>query len=157
MFWQKDADTCPLLYNMDKVDVSKPLCIVEGYFDCLAVIEAGYTNVVSINGGANDDNWIKFNYEWLENFKDIILWFDNDEAGEDGLHKVVTRLGEYRVRIVQTIEEDEDAVEHIISLFLKSQKFVKLMLIMFCWLVAKTEWSHSLTTQKHHPSKTLCI
>lgn len=125
MFWQKDADTCPLLYNMDKVDVSKPLCIVEGYFDCLAVIEAGYTNVVSINGGANDDNWIKFNYELLENFKDIILWFDNDEAGEDGLHKVVTRLGEYRVRIVQTIEEDEDAVEQYYKSFSEKSEIRK--------------------------------
>ena len=117
MFWQKDADTCPLLYNMDKIDISKPLCIVEGYFDALAVIESGYTNVVSINGGANDDNWIKFNYEWLENFNDIILWFDNDEAGEDGLKKVVSRLGEYRVRVVRTIEEDEDSVEKYYQTF----------------------------------------
>lgn len=125
MFWQKDADTCPLLYNMDKVDISKPVCIVEGYFDALAVIESGYTNVVSINGGANDDNWIKFNYEWLENFKDIILWFDNDEAGEDGLKKVVSRLGEYRVRVVRTIEEDEDCVERYYQTFNESSHIRK--------------------------------
>jgi twinkle protein len=111
MFWQKNASSCHSLYNMDKVDVTKPLLIVEGYNDCLACIEAGYTNVVSIPGGADDDNWIRFNYSWLEQFEEITLWFDNDNAGDAGTKKVLPRLGEYRCKIVKPLSEDEDAVE----------------------------------------------
>ena len=111
MFWQKNASNCPSLYNMDKCDITKPLLICEGFNDALACIEAGYTNVVSIPGGAEDDNWIQFNYDWLECFDEIILWFDNDNAGQQGLNKVVARLGEYRCKIAKPTEDHEDAVE----------------------------------------------
>lgn len=111
MFWQKNASNCPSLYNMDKCDITKPLLVVEGFNDCLACIEAGYTNVVSIPGGAEDDNWIQFNYDWLECFDEIILWFDNDNAGQQGLNKVVARLGEYRCKIAKPTSDNEDAVE----------------------------------------------
>lgn len=84
---------------------------VSGNCDALACIEAGYTNVVSIPGGAEDDNWIQFNYDWLECFDEIILWFDNDNAGQQGLNKVVARLGEYRCKIAKPTEDHEDAVE----------------------------------------------
>ena len=96
---------------MDKCDITKPLVVTEGFFDSLACIEAGYTNVVSIPGGAEDDNWIQFNYDWLECFDEIILWFDNDNAGQQGLNKVVARLGEYRCKIAKPTEDHEDAVE----------------------------------------------
>lgn len=109
-FYQKDADVCPILFNIDKVDISRPLLLVEGPMDAMACIEAGYTNVASIPSGAADDNWIGFNYEFLDQFQDIILWFDNDEAGEIGVKKAIPRLGEYRIKIVKPIEEDEEAV-----------------------------------------------
>ena len=117
MWWDKDSDKCPVLYNIDKVDITKPITITEGYFDSLSVFESGYTNVVSIPGGAEDSNWIDFNYEFLENIENFILWFDNDKAGQDGLKKVVSRLGEYRCKIVRPSKEDEDAVEKYYKTF----------------------------------------
>ena len=120
MWWDKDSDKCPVLYNIDKVDITKPLIITEGMFDTLSVFESGYTNVVSIPGGAEDSNWIDFNYEFLENVENIILWFDNDKAGQDGLKKVVSRLGEYRCKIVKPSKEDEDAVEKYYKTFNES-------------------------------------
>lgn len=109
-FYQKNADTCPILYNIDRIDPTKPILLCEGMNDAISCIEAGFTNVASIPSGANDDNWINFNYEFLDQFKDIILWFDNDEAGESGAKKVIPRLGEYRIKIVKPTEEDEQAV-----------------------------------------------
>lgn len=120
MWWDKDSDKCPVLYNIDKVDITKPLIITEGNYDTLSVFESGYTNVVSIPGGAEDSNWIDFNYEFLENVENIILWFDNDKAGQDGLKKVVSRLGEYRCKIVKPSKEDEDAVERYYKTFNES-------------------------------------
>ena len=120
MWWDKDSDKCPVLYNIDKIDITKPLIITEGNYDTLSVFESGYTNVVSIPGGAEDSNWIDFNYEFLENVENIILWFDNDKAGQDGLKKVVSRLGEYRCKIVKPSKEDEDAVEKYSKTFNES-------------------------------------
>lgn len=110
MFWQPKASTCPSLYNMNRVDITQPLVVTEGYFDCLAVLEAGYTNVVSINGGAEDLHWIEFNYEYLENFEQIILWFDNDKAGQLGVTSAANRLGEYRCKVVKPTSQHEEYV-----------------------------------------------
>lgn len=120
MWWDKDSDKCPVLYNIDKVDITKPIIFSEGMMDTLSIFESGYTNVVSIPGGAEDSNWIDFNYEFLENVENIILWFDNDKAGQDGLKKVVSRLGEYRCKIVKPSKEDEDAVEKYYKTFNES-------------------------------------
>lgn len=111
MWWDKDADMCPSLYNINHIDFSKPLLIVEGMIDALSCVEAGYTNTVSIHGGAEDISWIEFNYDLLESFDDIILWFDNDTAGQNGLVKTINRLGEYRCKIVKPSSEYEDKIE----------------------------------------------
>ena len=120
MWWDKDSDKCPVLYNINKIDITKPIIFSEGMMDALSIFESGYTNVVSIPGGAEDSNWIDFNYEFLENVENIILWFDNDKAGQDGLKKVVSRLGEYRCKIVKPSKEDEDAVERYYKTFNES-------------------------------------
>lgn len=111
MWWDKDADSCPALFNLNKIDITKPVVVTEGMMDSLAVIQSGYTNVVSIPGGAEDSNWIEFNYEVIEKIPEFILWYDNDKAGQDGLKKAISRLGEYRCKIVTPEKDDEDAVE----------------------------------------------
>ena len=125
MWWDKNSDKCPILYNIDKVDITKPLLITEGFMDAISAVEAGYTNVVSIPGGAEDTNWIEFNYDFLENISEFILWYDNDAAGEGGLRKVVGRLGEYRCKIVRPDKEDEDKVEEYYHLFNKNKSVRK--------------------------------
>lgn len=106
----KSRSTCPSLFNMNKTDFTQPLLITEGYMDALSCYEAGYQNVVSIHGGAEDLKWIDFNFDYLEEFETIILWFDNDKAGQKGLNDTISRLGEYRCKIVSPTKEQEDAV-----------------------------------------------
>lgn len=104
MWWQKGADTCPILWGIDKIDITKPLVVVEGHNDRLACLEAGYMNTVSIPHGAENTKWIEFNWDWLENFDKIILWFDNDRAGIKGRNESITRLGEHRCFIVDKFD-----------------------------------------------------
>lgn len=98
---QKNADFTPLLFNMNRVDPTKPLLVVEGEVDCLSVIEAGYTNVVSIPNGCANAQWVQYNWEWLEQFDKIILWFDNDEPGIKGRNDVLYRLGTWRTYYIE--------------------------------------------------------
>ncbi len=100
-WWQKNSDTCPILYGVDKIDITQPLLIVEGHCDRLACIEAGFTNTVSIPHGADNLEWIEFNWDFLENFDTIILWADNDEPGQKLIKESVVRIGEARCKIVE--------------------------------------------------------
>lgn len=97
---QKDADTTPLLFNMNRVNTTSPLLICEGEIDCMAAIEAGFTNAVSVPLGANNYGWIEENFDWLEQFESIIICSDNDEAGIKMQKECVFRLGSWRTKVV---------------------------------------------------------
>lgn len=112
MWFQENADNCPSLFNMQKIDITKPLIVCEGEIDCLSVIESGLTNAVSIPYGANDSKWIEFNYEWLEQFEKIILWFDNDSAGKKAVSEVIPRLGRHRTYYVEPTDEIIEILKH---------------------------------------------
>jgi twinkle protein len=92
----KDKDTSPLLFNMNRIDPTKPLIICEGEIDCLSLIESGFKNSVSVPFGANNYGWVEYNWDWLEQFVKIIIWSDNDEAGTRMKNEVIPRLGEWR-------------------------------------------------------------
>lgn len=97
---QKDADTCHLLFHMNRVNADKPLLITEGEIDCLSAMEAGYANAVSVPLGAGNYGWIEENWDWLEQFPCIIICADNDEAGIKLQKEAVYRLGSWRTKIV---------------------------------------------------------
>ena len=103
---QKDSDFAPLLFNMNRIDPAKPLLVVEGEIDCLSVIEAGYSNVVSIPNGCANSQWIQYNWEWLEQFDKIILWFDSDEAGIKARNDILYRVGTWRTYYIEINPED---------------------------------------------------
>lgn len=101
---QKDADTTPLLFNMNRVNTSKPLLISEGEIDCASAIEAGYLNTVSVPFGAGNYGWIEENWDWLNQFDTIIIWSDNDEAGLKMRKECLYRLGTWRTKFISTPE-----------------------------------------------------
>lgn len=102
---QKDADTTPLLFNMNRVNINQPLLITEGELDTLAAIESGYSNSVSVPFGANNYAWIEENFEWLEQFDQIIICSDNDEAGIKMQKECIYRLGSWRTKFVEIPHE----------------------------------------------------
>ena len=99
---QKDADTTPLLFNMNRINTSKPLLITEGEIDCASAIEAGNLNTVSVPLGAGNLHWIEENWDWLDMFDSIIIWSDNDAAGEKMRKECVYRLGTWRTKYIIT-------------------------------------------------------
>lgn len=102
---QQNSDTAPLLFNMNRVNTSKPLLICEGECDCASAIEAGYTNTVSIPLGAGNLHWIEENWEWLDQFESIIIWADNDGPGEKMRKDCIYRLGTWRTKYIVTPSE----------------------------------------------------
>ena len=100
--WFEKGTNVNTLFNMDKINISEPLLITEGEFDCLSAIESGFKNTVSIPSGVNSTNeWITSNWTFIEQFEEIIIWFDNDEPGIKGSREVFNRLPNSSVKIVR--------------------------------------------------------
>lgn len=109
-YWQSISDNCPVLYGIDKVDITKPLVICEGMVDYPSLVQAGVYNSVSINGGAQDLKWIDFNWEVLEKIPTIILFFDDDVSGQDAVKKIIPRIGEAKAKIVRPTPEIKEQI-----------------------------------------------
>jgi twinkle protein len=86
-----------IFYNLDSIRDTTDCIITEGEFDCLAWIEAGFNNVVSVPNGANKGQnnlqYIDNCYEYFENKEKIYLATDNDENGKKLAEDLVKRFG----------------------------------------------------------------
>lgn len=99
-WFQKDADTADLLWNMNRVNTTKPLVITEGQIDCASVVQAGYLNCVSILKGCQGMGWIEYCWDWLQQFDSIIIFSDGDAPGTKMRNDVINRLGAMRCKYV---------------------------------------------------------
>ena len=97
----READTEPVLFGMDLCDTNKPLCIFEGEIDAMSGHEAGIPNCVSVPSGAEDMTWLDTCYEWLQQYKSIYLYGDNDEPGKEMIRKLTVKLSDHRLHIVE--------------------------------------------------------
>jgi twinkle protein len=97
--WQA-ANAEPCLFGWDLIpDDTKSIVITEGEIDAMSLYQYGFP-ALSVNQGAGNHQWIDSDFDRLERFQDIFLWFDNDEAGQKGVREVAARLGIERCRIV---------------------------------------------------------
>ena len=108
---QRDADSKPLLFNMNRINIDKPLLITSGELDCAAAIEAGWMNAVSIPLGDQNTHWVETCWDYLEQFKEIIICPDNDESGTKYCKGIVPRLGSWRCKIALVPPDCKDVNE----------------------------------------------
>ena len=88
------------------------LVIVEGEMDAMSVWEAQPNwAVVSIpNGAAAAKKAIQNNYEWINYYSKIVLFFDNDEAGQKAAKEAASVLPPGKV-FIGFLEDYKDASE----------------------------------------------
>ena len=92
----------PLYGSASLKDKNSQVLIAEGELDVLALNSYGFdTNVVSGTAGATA-NWPDEWLDQLEDFKQFLLWYDNDDAGKEGASKLAKKLGEYRCFLVES-------------------------------------------------------
>lgn len=87
-----------ILYNLDMIKPdTKELYIVEGEMDCLAFIQCGITNVVSVPNGASTTNnkleYISNSWDKIGNIEKFIIAVDNDPPGVNLRNDLAKRLG----------------------------------------------------------------
>lgn len=103
--WREDGGK-DIFWGMDLCDKSKPLVIVEGEMDALALDECGVENVVSVPSGASNLDCVDNTWDWLEQFSKVIIWPDNDDAGQEMARRIIAKLGEWRCYIVKSKHKD---------------------------------------------------
>ena len=107
--WREEGGK-PIFWGMDLCSHNKPLIICEGEIDALSIVEAGIDNAVSVPSGAEDLTCVDLCWEWLEGFKKIIIWPDNDEPGWGMCEKLIKRLGAWRCWTISTERKDANEV-----------------------------------------------
>lgn len=103
-----------ILYSMNKVIKKYDLdtiYILEGFMDVIALSKIGIENAVATMGVAFSENHL-YTLSKLEHLKNIILCFDNDEAGQSNIEKTADLLlKKYNVYIVKYLTNDKDVDE----------------------------------------------
>lgn len=83
----------PILFGMQQCDTSTGTVIItEGQIDSLSVAEAGYNNAVSVPTGAKGMTWIPHCWDWMQNFKRIIVFGDHEKGHITLLEDITARF-----------------------------------------------------------------
>ncbi len=91
------------IFNLHRAleeDEDTPLVIVEGFFDCFTLWQAGITKCVALMGCSLSEDQLCLLTDSLPIGSNIELLFDEDEAGIHGAETVQAQLSEFTARIV---------------------------------------------------------
>lgn len=103
---RQEAGAAPCLFGWHLIDPKgRAVAITEGEIDAMTLHQVRVP-ALSVNQGAGNHQWIEHDWEKLERFDDILVCFDNDEAGDKGAAEVIGRLGVERCRRVRLGAKD---------------------------------------------------
>jgi twinkle protein len=103
---QQEKDAEPCLFGWHLIDPkARSVVICEGEVDAMTVHQAGLP-ALSVNAGAGNHQWIENDWQRLERFSEILVCFDNDEAGDKGAAEVINRLGLERCKRMRVGAKD---------------------------------------------------
>ena len=91
----REIGTMPVLYGMWKCDFEMPLLICEGEIDALSCHEAGIPNACSVPSGAEDFTWLDTCWDFIQKFKKIYIFGDNDGPGLEMIKRLT--MGQVRL------------------------------------------------------------
>jgi len=99
------------LFGMNNYTGGRRLVITEGELDAMAIQSAWYKKykafypVVSLRSASSVKDLIEHR-EWVRNFDEVILWFDNDEAGKTAVKEACRIIGFDKVKVTSSKEKD---------------------------------------------------
>lgn len=75
-----EKDTKPILFGMNLCDPTYPLVITEGQIDSLSLAQANIPNAVSVPTGALGFTWLNHCWEWILQFKTVVVFGDYEKG-----------------------------------------------------------------------------
>ncbi|MEW6156564.1 MAG: toprim domain-containing protein [Verrucomicrobiota bacterium] len=104
------------LFNIDRASKESPevpLIIVEGFFDCLTLWQAGVKKVVALMGSTLSPAQEELIRSHTTAESRIIVMLDEDEAGRAGREDIAIRLSRFAFVHVYTFAEEGSQPEHL--------------------------------------------
>lgn len=98
------------LFGIQAIDPDdQQLYVTEGELDAMAMYDYGFAAVsvpygakgIGADGQNPNDPWIQHDFDWLEQFVDIVLALDCDKPGAEATAAIAPRLGLHRCRILE--------------------------------------------------------
>lgn len=114
--WFGDHKKITLFGSQTRTPENKALVITEGEIDAMSVSQASGGSVCSVSvsdGAQSADRIIKENIDFIESFEKVILWFDNDEAGGDGIKKCSELISPKLLHIIKIKNELDESVDKV--------------------------------------------
>lgn len=134
--WTSSKDSRPSLFGWQAIqDDHEYVVITEGEKDCLTFWEQNIPALAVPRGAGSGgkQDWINYEFENLERFREIYICMDADDAGKDAELEIAKRLGLHRVKIIDIsggVENFNDANDvhqagWQLSLFIESATEIK--------------------------------
>lgn len=113
-----------VVFNLHRIHKNRPVIVTEGEINCMAMYQHGYTNSIALLGAGVAQGQIDI----LRNsqIKELVIFFDSDDAGQKGARKLYTSLWNYmRIRVVpdHTGDPDEMTKEYVDELVAAAKPF----------------------------------
>ena len=91
----------PFLFGFQLLNNNfEEIIVCEGEFDCMIINQCGYNNVVSVGAGANSlGRLIDLASDFLDQYENILVVSDNDDAGDNMDSKFLDKFGD-KVRLI---------------------------------------------------------
>ena len=104
----------PCLFGWHLIDPkTRTVAICEGEIDAMTLHQCGVP-ALSVNAGAGNHQWVENDWSRLDRFSEILVFFDNDEAGNKGAQELIHRLGVERCKRV-VLPAAKDANEYLMA------------------------------------------
>lgn len=89
-----ETNCTPYLYGIQAWDgTCDRFILTEGMIDCFSVYESGIGNAFSVPGGAKGFTWYPPSYEFVKNFKEIVVFGDYENGHITLLEEMKQRFG----------------------------------------------------------------
>lgn len=112
------------------------LIIVEGEIDAMVMQQVSYDKyqryypIVALSSASIVEKTLLASREWIRSFQEVVLCFDNDEAGDKATKIAVKIVGYDKAKIAKLPEKDPDLVnqihggERLLQCIFNAEKFV---------------------------------
>lgn len=97
-----EQNCMPILFGMAQCENFERLIITEGQIDSLSCSEVGLKNACSVPTGALGTTWIPHCYDWVQKFKEIVVFGDNEKGHITLVDMIQNRFPHSMVKIVKS-------------------------------------------------------
>lgn len=95
---RQESGAEPCLFGWHLIEPNcRKVALTEGEIDAMTLHQAGIP-ALSVNAGAGNHQWLENDWVRLDRFSEILIAFDNDDAGNKGAAEIINRIGNERCK-----------------------------------------------------------